>query len=113
MLRRRLQGKGNSMESRESVLIGRMMAGMTHELKNVLAIIKESSGLLQDILSLGKGDAVPKREQIEKVASRIQAHVARGNEQLSSLSWLAHSMSDGSSSVGINELSSESVNLMQ
>jgi len=93
--------------------MGRMTAGVTHEIKNILAIIKESSGLLEDIVRLGKGDAVPKADQIEKVTSRIQAQVARGNEQLTSLNWLAHSVSDGGSSVEINEMSSEIVNLMQ
>lgn len=101
------------MESREVALMGRMTAGMTHELKNVLAIVKESSGLLQDILALSKGDAVPRRDQIEKAASRIQAQVARGNEQIASLNWLAHSVSDRSAAVGIHELSSEIVKLMQ
>jgi C4-dicarboxylate-specific signal transduction histidine kinase len=101
------------METREAAVIGRLIAGMTHEMKNVLAIIKESSGLLQDILRLKKGNAMPKAEQIEKAASRIQAQVARGNEQLAAINWLAHSMSDRGSSVGVNELSSEIVNLMQ
>ena len=101
------------MENREVALMGRMTAGMTHELKNVLATIKECSGLLQDILGLSKGDAVPRREQIEKMASRIEAQVARGNEQLASLNWLGHSVSDRSTAVGINELSSEIVKLMQ
>ena len=101
------------METREVALIGRLIAGMTHETKNVLAIIKESSGLLQDILHLKKRKAVPDAEQIEKVASRIKAQVARGNEQLAALNWLAHSMSDRSSSVGVDELSSGVVNLMQ
>lgn len=101
------------MENLEVALMGRMTAGMTHELKNVLAIIKECSGLLQDILRLSKGDAVPRREQIEKMATRIEAQVARGNEQLASLNWLAHSVSDRSTTVGINELSSEIVKLMQ
>jgi C4-dicarboxylate-specific signal transduction histidine kinase len=101
------------MEDREVALMGRMTAGMTHELKNVLAIIKECSGLLQDILGLSKGDAVPRREQIEKMALRIKTQVARGNEDLASLNWLAHSMSDRSTAVGINELSSEIVKLMQ
>lgn len=111
--RRGLEEKADRMESREVVLMGRMTAGVTHELKNVLAIIKECSGLLQDILGLSKGDAVPRREQIEKMASRIEAQVARGNEQLASLNWLAHSVSDRSTAVGINELSSEVVKLMQ
>ena len=101
------------METREVALIGRMVAGMTHETKNILAIIKESSGLLQDILRLKKHNEALNAGQIEKVASRIQAQVARGNEQLAALNWLAHSMSDRSSSVGVNELSSGVINLMQ
>jgi signal transduction histidine kinase len=101
------------METREVALIGRLIAGMTHETKNVLAIINESSGLLQDILHLKKGKAVANAEQIEKVASRIKAQVARGSDQLAALNWLAHSMSDRSSSVGVNELSSGVINLMQ
>jgi hypothetical protein len=101
------------MDDRKIALMGRMTAGATHEIKNVLAIINESSGLLQDIVNLSKGDAMLKVEQIEKVASRIRAQVSRGNEQLNSLNWLAHAVSDGGSSVEINELSSTIVNLMQ
>ena len=69
------------MEGREVDLMGRITAGMTHEIKNVLAIIKESSGLLQDILRLSKGRKAPDPEQINKVALRIQAQVARGDAQ--------------------------------
>lgn len=101
------------METGEVALIGRLIAGMTHETKNVLAIIKESSGLLQDILRLKKGKGVDPAEQIEKAAVRIKAQVARGTDQLAALNWLAHSMSDRSSSVGVNELSSGAFNLMQ
>jgi C4-dicarboxylate-specific signal transduction histidine kinase len=101
------------MGAREIAFMGQVTAGVTHEIKNVLAIIKESSALLQDIIDLGKGDAVPKTEQIEKVVSRIQKQVARGNTQLTSLNWLAHTLSDGVSSIEINDMSSEVVNLMQ
>jgi C4-dicarboxylate-specific signal transduction histidine kinase len=101
------------MEPREVALIGRLIAGMTHETKNVLAIIKESSGLLQDILRLKKGKNAASPEQIEKIASRIEVQVARGNQQLAALNWLAHSMSDRGSSVGVNELSSGVLDLTQ
>jgi signal transduction histidine kinase len=101
------------METREVALIGRLIAGMTHETKNVLAIIKESSGLLQDILRMKKSKGVDQAEQIEKAAVRIKAQVARGADQLATLNWLAHSMSDRSTSIGVNELCSGVVNLTQ
>ena len=115
MLRRRgrLLGKGSPMDTRQVALMGRITAAVTHEIKNILAIIKESSGLLEDIVHLGKSGAAPKAEQIEKVTSRIRAQVARGNEQLTSLNWLSHNVSDRGSSAEINEMSSEIVKLMQ
>ena len=78
------------MQTREVALIGRLIAGMTHETKNVLAIIKESSGLLQDMIHLKKGKALAQAEQIEKVAARIKAQVARGNDQLGALPCFQH-----------------------
>lgn len=101
------------MDTRQVALMGRITAAATHEIKNILAIIKESSGLLEDIVHLGKSGAAPKAEQIEKVTSRIRAQVARGNKQLTSLNWLSHNVSDRGSSAEINEMSSEIVNLMQ
>jgi len=38
----------------EIAFFGRITAGVTHELKNVLAIVNESSGLMQDLLALSK-----------------------------------------------------------
>ena len=35
-------------ENGEIVFFGKITAGITHEMKNVLAIIKESSGLVED-----------------------------------------------------------------
>ena len=72
-----------------------------------------AAGLLQDMLHLKKGKAMAHAEQIEKVAARIKAQVARGNEQLGALNWLAHSMNDRRSSVGLDELVSGAVSLTQ
>ena len=40
--------KHTDTDKRQVAFFGRMTAGITHEMKNVLAIIKESSGLMQD-----------------------------------------------------------------
>ena len=37
---------------KELEFFGKITAGITHEMKNVLAIIKKSAGLMEDIMSL-------------------------------------------------------------
>lgn len=40
--------------------MGRITAGITHEMRNVLAVIRESAGLIQDLME--KCQDVPKRK---------------------------------------------------
>jgi len=73
------------MEPREVALIGRLIAGTTHEVKNVLAIIKESSGLLQDILRLKKampcqGGADREGDHQDPGTGRARQRPARGSQ---------------------------------
>jgi len=71
---------------RESAFIGKLTAGATHELRNVLAIIGESAGLVEDILQF-KG-------AYEKFSSKfvlIKEQISRGQAILSALNRYAHS----------------------
>jgi hypothetical protein len=47
----------NSEENRKAAFMGRITAGVTHEMKNVLAIIKESAGLMEDFLKISQDAA--------------------------------------------------------
>jgi hypothetical protein len=38
----------------ETVLIGKVTAGLSHELMNVLAIIRERAGVIEDLMALEK-----------------------------------------------------------
>jgi C4-dicarboxylate-specific signal transduction histidine kinase len=55
------------MCDRENAFIGRISASMTHEIKTVLAIIRESSGLMRDLLALGKDGALAYHEKFGKL----------------------------------------------
>ena len=43
---------GERFRELQLAYLGKLMAGLSHELKNHLAIIKESNGLIEDLLSL-------------------------------------------------------------
>ena len=101
------------MENQEVAFLGRMTAGMTHEIKNVLAIVKEASGLMQDLLCLGQGKSMPDIEKFKRVVSTIQRQVERGDDLLILLNRLAHSMDSRDAVTGMNDLVLNSANLMQ
>jgi signal transduction histidine kinase len=77
---------------REAAFVGRITAGATHELRNVLAIVKESAGLLEDLLELGARRGELDVGRIRQAVSRIDAQVARGAELLGALNRFAHAM---------------------
>lgn len=69
---------------------GKVTASMSHELKNVFAIIQESLGLMQDILSLPELENIPRKDRLEAVLLKLSDHVDKGVTLVGYLSRLAH-----------------------
>lgn len=70
--------------------MGKITAAMTHEIKNVLAIIRESAGLAQDILSVVEDTAFPQKQKFSKIMDKIDNQVQRGADIVSALNSFAH-----------------------
>ncbi len=86
---------------------------MTHEIRNILAILKESSGLISDILSLNKDSSFPHREKMESSLSRIQAQIPRGMDLLTQFNRLAHSVDESDVQIEINDFLDHVITLME
>jgi len=66
-------------------------AAVSHDLKNVLAIVNENAGLLDDLaLRAAKGIEIPP-ERLNVATSRILKQVNRGDAVLNNLNRFAHS----------------------
>ncbi len=78
----------------ESMLLGRALAAMSHELKNVLAIIGEGAGLMDDIMEIAEeqGCALPDtmNKRFSKALKSIHEQVARGHRLTTDMNRLAH-----------------------
>lgn len=98
---------------RETAFMGKITAGVTHEMKNVLAIIRESAGLMEDLLSLAKGDSFPAREKFLKIISKINDQVTRGVGLSNALSQFAHGPDQPFATVDMNRLTEQLVFLCQ
>ena len=81
----------NTCEDREIAFFGKITAGITHELKNVLAIIRESSGLMGDIISISPEAVVKHQEKIQNSIVRIKEQIERGVNITDRLNRFAHS----------------------
>ncbi len=93
--------------------MGRITAGMTHEVRNVLAVIRESSGLMEDLLSLVPEGTFKHREKFLSVIATIQDQVNRGVDLATQLNRFAHSMDEPVATVDLNAVSALIVALMQ
>ena len=76
----------------EVAFIGRITADATHELRNVLAITKESAGLIADIVTSPDRSDSPRAEKVLRTIHRIEAQIKRGSELLTSLNRFAHGL---------------------
>jgi hypothetical protein len=80
------------MQPIETALMGRIVAGLTHEMKNVLAIVKEGSGLMEDLLESAKPRDEAFEERLRKALSGIRKQVGRGIELSDGLNRFAHTL---------------------
>jgi nitrogen-specific signal transduction histidine kinase len=93
--------------------IGRLLAGLSHENKNHLAIINESAGLVQDLLSLSGKNLAGNSEKIGKMLNLIAERVDKANQMTRFLSRFAHRLDASLSSFSVNEVVEEEVALIE
>jgi len=73
------------------VFMGRVVASYSHEIKNILAIINESTGLMHDLLTLKKEDLADQVQRFSKTLEDVGQQVQRGQDLSTYLNTLAHS----------------------
>ncbi|MBW2100823.1 MAG: hypothetical protein JRG68_08750 [Deltaproteobacteria bacterium] len=101
----------NVPKPKEIAFFGKITAATTHEMKNILAIIKESSGLMEDLLLISQNS--PYHEKFQKSLSVIKNQVKRGVNLTNRLNRFAHSPDKTTSTVELFELSENLVMLSQ
>lgn len=101
------------MRDLEMAFVGKIAASMTHEIKNTLAIILESSGLLSDIITLSQEGSFPHKEKFQRVLGNINDQVNRGVDITTRLNQFAHSMDEPLASIQVSALLDQIVMLMR
>lgn len=83
---------------------GEMCASVSHEIKNVLAIINENAGLLQDMLAMYAKGGKLSPERLTQLAQSVSRQVSRGDSIVKGLNQFAHSTDNALEPVDVSEL---------
>jgi hypothetical protein len=98
----------NSIRQEQVESFGRLMAGFSHDMKNHLGIIRESNGLMGDILEMGGlGENETSVERLQKSISAVERRVGIAANMLHHLSGFAHRPDTPYSSFQLNDLLTE------
>jgi len=87
---------------RDALFMGRMTASATHELQNILATIRESSGLMDDLLAMS-GEGFAHAERFKKGLGVLAEQVERGMVLTEQLNFCAHAPETSPAGADVNE----------
>lgn len=97
----RYHGNANTLGLRFS---GSMTASISHEIKNTLAIINESAGLLNDLASLAEKGRPLSPERLKTLSANIIRQVQRADDIVRRLNRFAHSANQPVIATDIREI---------
>ena len=83
---------GRLLQTGGLAFFGKIMAGQSHEVTNVLNIINELSGLQEDLLCAAGPGGPPDVVKLSQIAERIKSQVRRGETLVRCMNRFAHSV---------------------
>lgn len=89
---------------RESLrFFGKISASVSHEIKNVFAVINEAAGLLEDLTLMADKGMPIEPERLKRVAKSVQGQVQRGDGIVKNFNAFAHSTDEDAREVDLRE----------
>lgn len=104
--------KESRLREMQLAFVGKLMAGLSHEFKNHLAIIKELNGLFEDLLILEEPEQSTVSERYKKIISGINERIAQATEMCRFLSGFSHRMDQPLSSLSVTDVLQEKIYLL-
>lgn len=98
---------------REIGFMGKVTASLSHEIKNTLAIINESVGLMGDLLGKDAPDDWPQYSRLTNLLASVEEQIQRSADIVKRLNQFAHSMDRSLAELDLNETVRQAVILAQ
>lgn len=88
---------------KEIGFMGKVTASLSHEIKNTLAIINESAGLMGDLLKKDASEDWPQYSRLTGIVALLEEQVQRSADIVKRLNQFAHSMDKSVADLDLNE----------
>ncbi len=101
------------IQSSKMAALGKMAAGIAHEINNPLAVIGEKAGWIKDLLSEEDITGNPNYQEFEDAVRKIEYHVDRAKKVTHRLLGFARRMEPRQEKVDINKTLNETVDFLE
>ena len=105
--------KKDRLRAMQLAFVGKLLAGLSHEFKNHLAIIKELNGLIEDLLLLEEPGQSANSERYIKIITGINERIGQAAEMCRFLSGFSHRMDQPHSSLSVTDVLEEKIYLLR
>lgn len=100
-IKEHIEDKGDTLHKKNLAFMGTITASLSHEINNVITIINELSGLLDDLIKPGRAI---ENEKLKGISEKISKHVGRGESFIKLLNRFAHSADQPIATIETSEL---------
>lgn len=95
---------GDTLGRQGIELFGTISASISHEIKNVLAILNENTGLLEDLILLTEKGAPLNIERFKSLAISMKKQIDRGDTIAKNMNQFAHSVDETFDTIDLGEM---------
>jgi two-component system, NtrC family, sensor kinase len=102
-----------AMQSSKMAALGKMAAGIAHEINNPLAVIGEKAGWMKDLLGMEDVAQSENFQELSDAVTKIEYHVVRAKTVTHRLLGFARRMEPMAERININEILDESIEFLK
>ncbi len=99
-----MNAKQHAVKDENIRFFGKIVASISHEIKNVLAIINEKAGLLNDLTLMAQKGTALDLGRIQAISNDMQAQIKRGDAIIKNMNKFAHSVDEAIQQINLMEI---------